>query len=112
MPGIFDEFLLSWVVFSPLIGAVILLLLPRARDEADPHADATPHAGNPETPDIKPGGGAATAIRGVALATSLVTFILSLMLIQRFDAARPGFQLVVGPYKWVEQFKIDFHLGI
>ena len=109
----FDEFLLSWVIFTPLIGAIILLLLPRPKDEEDPHAHSPEHAGDGEHAAV-PGrpGGTASVVRWAALATSIVTFALSLVLLQRFDSARPGFQFIVGPYEWVPQFKINFHLGI
>ena len=113
MPDTFDNFLLSWVIFTPVIGAVILMLLPRPRDEEDPHALAPEHGHEGEHAAVTTrGSGAATLVRFFTLIVTIVTFGLSLYLLTRFDSKTPGFQLVVGPYQWVEQFRINFHLGI
>jgi NADH-quinone oxidoreductase subunit M len=57
--------LLSLVTFVPLVGAALILAMPR--------------------PD---------AARWIALGTTIVTFILSLTIWAAFDTHNPGFQLV------------------
>ena len=65
--------LLSLITYSPLIGAAaILVLRALAKDDAS----------------------AAPAVRWVALATTLATLALSVLLVAQFDPAQPGFQFV------------------
>ncbi|MBL8056524.1 MAG: NADH-quinone oxidoreductase subunit M [Anaerolineales bacterium] len=77
---------LTLVTVFPLVGVVILLFL---------------------RPDQQP------ALRWTALATSLITFGLSLIMLGQFAAGDPGFQLVVrAPWFTVGNFAADFHLGV
>ena len=59
MPDIIQTHLLSWVIFLPLIGAVILMtpLFKRVPDEVDPHD----HQGDEEP--RQPKSGAANSVR-------------------------------------------------
>lgn len=80
---------LTLVTFAPLVGVVILLLL---RDEQR------------------------DAIRWTALATSLVTFAISLVMLLQFKAGEPGLQLVVRA-PWIvagtdHPLRVDYFLGV
>ena len=78
---------LTVVTFFPLVGVVALLFV------------------NPEQKNT---------LRWVALATSLVTFALSLLMLVQFNASEPGLQLVVRA-PWIEigqAWNIEFHLGL
>jgi NADH-quinone oxidoreductase subunit M len=78
--------ILTLVTFTPLVGAVIVLLLPRER------------------PNL---------IRWFALAVSLVTFGLSLVMLGMFDPSNPDLQLVER-VTWIQigSWTIDYHLGV
>ena len=79
-----DKLILTIVTFTPALGALVLLLLNRK--------------------DTK-------AIRGLALAVAVVTFLLSLHLIAHFDSTKPGFQFLID-VPWVASAGIDYHMGI
>ncbi len=79
--------LLSLVTFLPLVGAAFILLI---RGEA---AIVAQNA------------------RAVALWTSLVTFLLSLLILANFDSSQAGFQLVE-QRPWLPGFGIDYHMGV
>src|SRR3970040_2123554 len=78
---------LTVVTFFPVLGVVVLLFV------------------KPEQKDT---------IRWVALATSLITFVLSLLMLVQFDAREPGLQLVVrAPWITVgDKWNIEYHLGV
>ena len=76
--------LISLLIFLPLAGAVLIALGPRE----------------------KPG-----LLRGIALTTSVVTFLLSLGLFTRFVAGEGGFQLVE-TRPWVPGLGIAYRVGI
>ena len=80
------NYLLSLVTFFPLVGVVIILFL---RDE------------NKAT------------IRWTALIVSLVTFILSLVVLSRFNPAQPGLQLEDNfPWVAIAGWLVSYHLGV
>jgi len=79
-----DKLILTLVTFTPLLGAIALLLFSRS--------------------NLK-------AVRGFALAVALLTFVLSLHLIAHFDPAQSGFQFVVD-VPWIAAAGIDYHMGI
>lgn len=77
---------LTLVVFFPLVGIFILLLINESYKEA---------------------------IRWVALATSLVTLGISLWVLALFDASQPDLQMVINlPWIQVAGWNISYHLGI
>lgn len=78
-----EAHLLSWIVFTPLIGAFLVLLLP------------------------KNGTG---AIRTLATATTLITGALVLLALGKFDPSNPGMQLVE-KISWIPQLNVSYHLG-
>jgi NADH-quinone oxidoreductase subunit M len=80
--------ILSLTTFLPLVGVVIILLLP-SRDEAV----ATRNA------------------RWIALWTSLVTFVLSLFIWAGFDPSTAEFQFVEQA-DWLPTFNIAYHMGV
>lgn len=61
-----DQHLLSVIVFLPIVTALLILGFPRGNQ---------------------------TGVRGFAIATSLVGFIISIMAYTRFDSSNPGIQL-------------------
>ena len=75
---------LGWITLLPLFGAGLVMLVPR--EEESIH-------------------------RGLGLATSIVTFLVSLLILVDFDSANAGFQLEVNK-SWIEPLGIRFHLGI
>jgi NADH-quinone oxidoreductase subunit M len=79
--------LLSTVVFLPLIGAGFILLI--RGDEATVARNA----------------------RSVALWTSVITFLISLLLWSGFDSSTADFQFVER-VEWFPGYGIDYHLGI
>jgi NADH-quinone oxidoreductase subunit M len=76
--------LLGWVTLLPLFGAGLVMLVPR--EEESIH-------------------------RGLGLFTSIVTFLVSLLILNDFDSSQAGFQLEVNKV-WVEPLGIKFHLGV
>jgi NADH-quinone oxidoreductase subunit M len=79
--------ILSVVTFLPLLGAVLLYLLARGRDEA-----------------------ANRNARWIALWTTIVTFAVSLILVARFDPTQAGFQFVEKA-PWLAN-TIGYHMGV
>src|SRR3989442_6332734 len=75
---------LSIIIWLPIAVALILAVLPR---------------------------GAVNAIKTIGLFTSLVTFIISLTILQRFQEGVAGFQLVESR-TWIPQWGIRYALGI
>jgi NADH-quinone oxidoreductase subunit M len=75
---------LAWVTLLPLFGAALVALVPREEEAIH---------------------------RGLGLFTSIVTFVVSLLIIADFDAAQAGFQLEVNK-AWIEPLGIRFHLGV
>jgi NADH-quinone oxidoreductase subunit M len=76
--------MVSAVVFTPFLAALILLFIPREEEES---------------------------ARRVALGASLVTFLLSLMLLVKFNSETADFQFVER-FSWIEDFGIQYHVGI
>src|SRR5205814_1969252 len=76
--------LLTLVVFSPLAGAALLALLPREE---------------------------VRGIRRAALAFALVTLVLSLVMLRRFQVGVANFQMAE-QVAWIPQWGIDYRLGV
>ena len=82
--------LLSWLIFSPLLGLALLWLWPRGREEG---------------------------LRWLALAVTLVPLALAAKLLAEFD---PGFTRVQGNdgYQfvqhlvWIRAFNVEYHVGV
>jgi NADH-quinone oxidoreductase subunit M len=82
--GLFGQYLLPLILFTPLLAAVILLLLPKE------HKDL---------------------LRWVAFVLSLFPFILSLVLWINFEPDTPGFQFEAR-YPWYAAIGSSFHVGV
>jgi NADH-quinone oxidoreductase subunit M len=78
------SYLLTSLVVVPVAGAALVLLLARRRQ---------------------------AAARQVAMAASLVTFALSLVMWAAFDPASDAYQLVER-YTWLPEFGVSYHLGV
>lgn len=79
-----QENLLTLILFSPVVGALALLLFPRER---------------------------VAAIRWAALAFSLIPLALTLGLWAAFDASAPGYQFVEQAI-WYDAIHASYHLGV
>lgn len=77
--------LLSIIIFLPLAAALAILLMPAQRRDW---------------------------IRWTALGTALVTLFLTLILYFNYDPLLGDYQFVEGPYEWLPQLGITYHLGI
>jgi NADH-quinone oxidoreductase subunit M len=75
---------LSWVTFLPLVGALVILLLPRRAEGL---------------------------VKVTAFVASLATFLLSVPLYTGFKAAIPDYQFVE-QRAWMPSFGISYHLGV
>ncbi len=75
--------ILSLIIFLPLIGAIVLTLLPRD----------------------------SSAVRWAAVGASLATLAVSLVMFVGFSPALPGFQFVES-YFWIPAYNIGYKLGV
>lgn len=82
----FDFNILSIVTFAPLIGALIIAIIPVDSDIAKRN------------------------VRHVSLFTTVITFILSIGIWMGFDNSQAGFQMVE-KYDWIGGF-MSYHLGV
>lgn len=77
--------LLSTVIFLPLLGVIAIALLR---------------------------GMGASAVKGIALVISLVTFVISIALYTGFDATSEAYQLGGPKLEWIKGIGADYHIGI
>jgi NADH-quinone oxidoreductase subunit M len=82
----FDNSILTIVTFLPLVGVLLLLLIP-GRDA-----------------------GSVNAQRWIALITTLATFVVSLVIWAKFDQSNPGFQFVID-VPWIGD-SIGYRMGV
>lgn len=75
--------ILSWIVFTPLIGALAILLMPKT---------------------------STAAIRKTALLTTFIVGIEALMALLKFSPAQAGFQMIEKA-SWIPQFGVQYLLG-
>ncbi|MFN2196654.1 MAG: NuoM family protein [Anaerolineales bacterium] len=76
--------ILSVIVFTPIIAAVVILLIPEDRK---------------------------TEVRMAALAAALFAFLLSIWLYFNYDSAAAGYQFVE-KYTWLPALGISYHVGV
>lgn len=95
--------LLSWIIFSPLLGALLLYVLPLRASAADSHHGDS-HGSHVEPASFN-------LMRLVALLTSVATFALSLVLLSRFDSSSASYQFTE-QVDWIPAFGISYYLGI
>ncbi|MBI5687835.1 MAG: NADH-quinone oxidoreductase subunit M [Verrucomicrobia bacterium] len=79
-----NSHILSWLTFTPLIGALVIALLPKRSESAS---------------------------RGVALLTSVLALVEALSLWSRFDGAYPGLQFVEQT-PWIPAIHVDYFVGV
>jgi NADH-quinone oxidoreductase subunit M len=76
--------LLTYIIFLPLVGSILLLLLNRER---------------------------VTAIKTIGIALSVLTFIVSLLLYFGFDSENPGIQFV-HKVSWISSLNVSYSVGV
>ncbi len=79
--------ILTYVTFLPLLGVLGILFLPQKSEQAK------------------------NIIRGVALVTSLLTFLASLLIYAGFDPGVAGFQMVE-KHTWIPSYGITYYMGL
>lgn len=78
--------LLNWILWMPIIGAIVVLFIPKAKQNA---------------------------IRWWSLVNTAITFALTLVLYSKFDEAVPGMQEAFNvKIPWISQFNIFYALGV
>jgi NADH-quinone oxidoreductase subunit M len=77
--------LLSWIVFLPLMGALVCLFINRSRYNA---------------------------LKWTALIFTIADFILTLVLFVKFDGNNIGMQFRDGPLPWIKSMGVTFSLGV
>ena len=76
--------LLSYILFTPLVGALLLLVFQRDQEEQ---------------------------IRFFGLAISVITFIISLVVYSKFEPLNPNFQFVQ-KIPWISSLNVSYHVGV
>ena len=79
-----DRYLLTLTVFLPLLGGVIILLIPKGQDRL---------------------------MRQVAFAASALAFLVSLWLLGPFEIGKAEMQLQE-LYAWIPGLGVNYHLGV
>src|ERR1035437_1536313 len=76
--------LLSFILFTPFVGALFLLVFQKDQEEQ---------------------------IRFFGLAVSVITFIITLIVYSKFEALNPDFQFVQ-KIPWISSLNISYHVGV
>jgi NADH-quinone oxidoreductase subunit M len=76
--------ILSFLTFFPLLGIIVMLLMRKASDNT---------------------------YKGIAIGTSVLTFVLSLVVLGQFDGNVAGLQMVER-FEWIGIWGIDYQMGI
>ena len=77
--------ILSWITFIPLIGALVIMLLPKAQT---------------------------SLAKWIALLITVSQLYLAFVIYTQFDRVATGFQLMHGPFPWIKAFNINYFIGI
>ena len=97
-------YLLTSLVFMPLMGALFVLMISPGGTVAEPHGHSSAH-GKPADADVwRP-------IWLAAFIFSLIPLALSFYLFAAFDPGQGGYQFVE-QYDWIPQLGITYHLGV
>ena len=86
----FDCCLLSYITFLPLIGALLLYVIPTFSSAGDQHGKLA---------------------RGFSLVVTVATFFLSLLMLARFDPANVGYQMREQA-EWIPAYGISYRMGV
>ena len=83
----FDDWALTLAVFLPLVGAVVMMLIPRSEEELH---------------------------KWVALITTLATTAIGIVILARFDLNAKGLQFAAGdePKRWIDVIHARYEIGI
>ena len=76
--------ILNWILWLPIIGAVVAIAIPNVKDNV---------------------------VRWITLCTTSIVLVLTVVLYLKFDTSTAAMQFVV-KVPWIEQFHINYHLGI
>jgi NADH-quinone oxidoreductase subunit M len=120
MPGI-----LSIMTFLPLVGALIVMFLPRPNDlpEDHGHDDHEPH-GEPIAPDVpEPLDLNRSIVNGISLFFAMLTFLVSLVLFGSFESGHltRGAGGIAGNIQFIEKVNwikigadsyVQYHMGV
>ena len=79
-----QPFLPTLIIFAPTLGALALVLMPKDNEDS---------------------------LRYTALAVTVATFLLTLMLLPGYDTSNPGMQYEVS-YEWIPNWNINYQLGL
>jgi NADH-quinone oxidoreductase subunit M len=96
-------YLLTGLIFLPLLGAMFALLVAQASSSAGAEG-ATSHVGHKVT-------AAESGVWNAAFIFSLIPLALSFYLLWAFDPADPNYQFVE-QYEWIPQLGISYHVGV
>lgn len=80
--------ILTWITFIPLLGALVIAFLPRSKQDL------------------------AKWLAVITVLPQVVGAILIFFAPGYFDRTATGFQLVHGPFTWIESFNIHYHVGV
>lgn len=83
-----ENSILTILTFFPVIGVAAMLMLKVTKRETD------------------------EAAKQIALWTSIITFIISLVVLGMYRSSVSGLQLNAGPYDWIPTIGISYHLAI
>jgi NADH-quinone oxidoreductase subunit M len=103
------------LTFLPLVGAFIVMLLPRPKDLPEPHGEHGDEShGEPDLPTpALPPDPARNRINMVALVVAGLNFLISLALFGAFKSGTPGMQFVENhPWITMGNVHIRYHLGV
>ena len=107
MPSFLEDHILSLLLIVPILGAIILLLLPRPDDAPEPKG------GNRDATDAAaiPADGKRAAIVTVAKIVTLLNFVLAILLMATFHSVNPSIY-TVGPGSQMRYMEIQPWLNI
>jgi NADH-quinone oxidoreductase subunit M len=79
-----NNFLLTYLLLTPLIGSLLLLFFPKGKDHL---------------------------IKYFGMGIALVAFVISLIVYYQFDQENPNFQMI-HKFTWIGNLNIQYHVGI
>jgi len=111
-------YILSTITFLPLLGALVVMCLPRPKDLPDHHGDEHGDHNGHVVPEKPPFDANRLLVNGVAFSFALLNLVLSILLFCKFDSAR--FDLPSRNMQFTEKFNwisfgsahIQYHMGV
>jgi NADH-quinone oxidoreductase subunit M len=77
--------LLSFITFFPLVGAILIALVPKGKDDL---------------------------VKKIALIATLPPLVAAAKIFIVFDRTATGMQFVEGPFNWIQSYNIHYYMGI